>query len=130
MENEYTELTPEEKRTARFERWLSPSDVKFISPQAEEGYKKRATRFIRVISLKEPDRVPLILPVTTYPVYYAGMTLKEAMYDSKRLCRAYQKFFDDFQADTFTSPGMVPPGKASEIINNVTARWPGHGLSL
>jgi hypothetical protein len=54
--------------------------------------------------------------------------LKEAMYDNKKLCQAYQKFFNEFKADTFTSPGMVPPGKASEIINSIFARWPGHGL--
>jgi hypothetical protein len=40
MEKKNTEPTPEEKRVARFEQWLSPSDVKFTGPEAEEEYKK------------------------------------------------------------------------------------------
>jgi hypothetical protein len=61
-------------------------------------------------------------------LYYAGMTLKEAMYDNERLCQAYRKFFREYEADTFSSPGMVPPGKTMEIINSLSSRWPGHGL--
>jgi hypothetical protein len=60
-------LTPEEKRQERFKQWLSP-DVKFLSPQAEESYKKRTTRFIKAISLEEPDRVPVILPAVALAI--------------------------------------------------------------
>ena len=78
MEKKSTELTPDGKRTERFKRWLSPPNVKFSGPAAEEGYKKRVTRFMKVMNLEEPDRVPVILPAGTFPLYYAGMTLKEA----------------------------------------------------
>lgn len=128
MEKKYIELTPDEKRTRRFERWLSPPNVEFSSPEAEAGYKKRVTRLIKAISLEEPDRVPVILPAGTLPIYYAGMTLKEAMYDNKRLCEAYRKFFNEFKGDTYSSPSMVPSGKAMEIINSLSSKWPGHGL--
>jgi hypothetical protein len=128
METKNAEQTSDEKRAARLEKWLSPPGVKFDSPEAEDGYKKRVTRFIKALSLEEPDRVPLILPAGTFPLYYSDMTLKEAMYDNERLCRAYRKFFDEFEADTFSSPGMVPPGQASDIINSISSRWPGHGL--
>jgi hypothetical protein len=128
MENKWIELTPDEKREERFKRWLSPPDVKFSGAEAEEGYKKRVTRLIKAIKLKKPDRVPVILPAGTFPLYYAGVTLKEAMYDNKRLCEAYRKFFRDFEGDTYASPGMVPPGRTMEIINSLTSKWPGHGL--
>ena len=128
MENNSIELTPDEKRTKRFERWLSPPDVEFTNKDAEEGYKKRVTRFIDAITLKEPDRVPVILPAGNYPLYYAGITLKEAMYDNKRVYDAYIKFFNDFESDTFTGPGMIPSGRASEIIDSLTSKWPGRGL--
>jgi hypothetical protein len=127
MDRKWNELTPDEKRAERFKRWLSPPGIKFSSPETEEGYKKRIIRFIKVIKLEEPDRVPVILPAGTFPVYHAGMTLKEVMYDNKKLCQAYRKFFSEFEADTFTSP-MVPPGRASEIIESLTSKWPGHGL--
>jgi len=122
------ESTPDEKRAERFNRWLSPPNVDFSSPEAEEAYKKRVTRFIKAIRLQEPDRVPVILPAGNFPVYNAGMTLKEVMHDNKKLCQAYRKFFSEFEADTFTSPAMVPSGRASEIINSLISKWPGHGL--
>jgi len=128
MEKKWMELTPDEKRAERFKRWLSPPDVEFSSLEAEEAYKKRVTRFIKVIRLEEPDRVPVILPAGTSPVYNAGMTLKEAMYNNNKLCQAYRKFLSEFEADTFASPIMVPSGRASEIINSLTSKWPGHGL--
>ena len=128
MKKIFAELTPAEKRTERFERWLSPPGVKFSGPQAKEGYTKRVTRFIKAISLEEPDRVPVILPAGTFPIYYAGMTLKEAMYDNIKLLAAYRKFFNEFEGDTYSSPAMVPPGKATEIIDSLSSRWPGHGL--
>jgi hypothetical protein len=128
MEKRRQESTPDEKRAARFERWLAPPDIEFSSPENEAAYRKRVTRFIRAIKLEEPDRVPVILPAGNFPIYHAGLTLKEAMYDNIKLCQAYRKFFNEFEADTFTSPGMVPSGRASEIINSLSSRWPGHGL--
>jgi len=128
MDNEWTKLTPDEKRVERFKRWLSPPNVEFANPEAEDGYKKRVTRFIKVIQLEKPDRIPLILPAGTFPLYNAGMTLREAMYDNKKTCQAYRDFFREFKADTFSGPGMVPSGRASEIIKSLSSKWPGHGL--
>jgi len=128
MDDKRTKLTPEEKREARFQRWLSPPNIKFSSAEAEKGYKKRLTRFIKAIKLEKPDRVPVILPAGSFPIYDAGMTLKEVMYDNKKLLQAYRKFFNEFESDTFMGPGMVPPGRAAEIIDSRSSRWPGHGL--
>ncbi len=128
MANESTELTPDEKREERFKRWLSPPDIKFSSPEAENGYKKRVTRFIKAIKLEKPDRVPVILPAGGFPLYNSGMTLKEAMYDNKKLVQAYRKFFNEFESDTFSSPMMVFSGRAAEIVNSLSSKWPGHGL--
>ena len=128
MDKLWQGLTPGEKRTTRFERWLGPPGAAFASRAAGAAYRKRVNRFIKAISLEEPDRVPVILPAGNFPIYHAGLTLKEVMYDSVKLCRAYRDFLNEFEADTFTSPGMVPPGRAAEIINSLSSRWPGHGL--
>jgi hypothetical protein len=121
-------LTSEQKREKRFERWLDAKEVDFKNPEAKEAYQLRVTRFIKTIKLEKPDRVPVILPAGSFPLHYAGMTLKDAMYDNDRLCQAYRKFLADFESDTFSGPGMVPSGKASEIVNTLTVKWPGHGL--
>jgi uroporphyrinogen-III decarboxylase len=128
MEKERKELTPEEKREERFKNWLSPAGVTFKDAKAEAAYKKRVTRFIKAIKLEEADRVPVILPAGNFPLYYSGMTLKEAMHDNEKLCRAYRKFFKDFESDTYASPMGIPPAKPAEIIQSLSSRWPGHGL--
>jgi uroporphyrinogen-III decarboxylase len=129
LAEKWAELTPDEKREKRFERWLSPQDVEFSSPEAERAYKERVTRFIKVIKLEEPDRVPVMLPAGFLPAFYAGGTLKTSMYDYDELKRAWLKFLNDFEMDTFAGPGFVLPGKVLDDIDYKFHHWPGHGLA-
>ena len=129
MEKKWSELTPDEKREERFKRWLSPADVEFSSPEAKRAYEGRVTRFIKTIKLEEPDRVPVMLPAGFFPAYYAGGTLKTAMYDYDELKRSWLKFFNDFEMDTFGGPGFVLPGKVLDSIEYKLHLWPGHGLA-
>ncbi|MCJ7813187.1 hypothetical protein MUP95_07730 [bacterium] len=101
MEKKWNDLTPDEKREERFKKWLSPLDVKFATSEAKKAYKARVTRFIKIIKLEEPDRVQVMLPAAFFPAYYAGGTLKKAMYDYNELKRAWLKFLNDFEMDTF-----------------------------
>jgi uroporphyrinogen-III decarboxylase len=120
--------TPEQKREKRFEQWLAAGNIEFNSPEAQKAYEERVKRFIKVFKLEQPDRVPVILPAGTFPLYHSGITLKEGMYDNKKLCGAYRKFLSEFESDTFASPGMIPSGRISEIIESRIVKWPGHGL--
>ncbi|MCK4273371.1 MAG: hypothetical protein KAW90_00660, partial [Dehalococcoidales bacterium] len=128
MEKKWVELSWEEKREERFKRWLSP-DVKFASPEAENLYKERVTRFIKAIKLEEADRVPVMLPVEFYPAYYAGGNLKKVMYDYDELKRAWLKFMHDFDMDSFIAPSLVFPGPVMDMIDYKLEKWPGHGLA-
>jgi uroporphyrinogen-III decarboxylase len=121
-------LTSEQKREKRFEKWLTAKEVQFKSSEAQKAYQERVTRFIKVIKLEKPDRVPVILPAGSFPLYYAGMTLKEGMHDNERLIQAYRKFLNEFESDTFAGPGMVASARSAEIIDNLNVKWPGHGL--
>jgi uroporphyrinogen-III decarboxylase len=129
MEKKWADLSPDERREERFRRWLSPPDVTFSSSEAEKGYKARVTRFIKAIKLEEPDRVPVMLPAGFYPAYYAGGTLKTVMYDYDELRRAWLKFLNDFELDTFVGPGLVLPGKMLDSIDYKLHHWPGHGIA-
>jgi len=129
LEREWAELTPDEKREERFKRWLSPRGTEFSSPEAEKAYKEKVTRFIKTIKLEEPDRVPVMLPAGFLPAFYAGGTLKTAMYDYDELKQAWLKFLNDFEMDTFAGPGFVLPGKMLDSIDYKFHLWPGHGLA-
>jgi uroporphyrinogen-III decarboxylase len=129
LEKKWSELTSNEKQEERFKRWLSPPEVEFSSPEAERAYERKVTRFIKAIKLEEPDRVPVMLSAGFFPAYYAGGTLKTAMYDYDELKRAWLKFFNDFEMDTFGGPGFVFPGKVLDSIEYKLHLWPGHGLA-
>ncbi len=129
-EKAWAALTPEEKRAERFARWLTPADVAFASAEAEAAYKARVTRFIKVIGLEEPDRVPVMLPAgPAFPALNAGCDLKTIMYDYGELRRVYLKFFEDFEMDTFGGPALVHSGRVFETVDYKLLRWPGHGLA-
>ncbi|MFA5308211.1 MAG: uroporphyrinogen decarboxylase family protein [Dehalococcoidales bacterium] len=121
-------LTWQEKREARFKKWLDAPGVSFKSPAAKQAYRQRVTRFIKVIKLEEPDRVPVMLPSGYYPAVYAGYSLKEVMYDYQKLADAWRKFNRDFQPDSYSGPGLVYPGRVLEKIGHKLHKWPGHGL--
>jgi hypothetical protein len=130
MAKEWSELTKEEKREARFKRWIEAADVKFSSPAAKKAYKERAKRLQDVLFLREPDRVPVSLPLGNYPIYYGGSNLHEAMYDYEALCRAWRKFLRDFKndMDTFSGPGIYS-APVFEHIGFKMYKWPGNGLA-
>ena len=122
-------MTWQEKRDVRFNRWLNPENVKFVSPEAEKLYRERVTRFIKAIKMEEPDRVPVILPVGYYPAYNAGISFRTMMYDAEAMRNAWLKFMYDFpDMDTYHGPTLVSPGKIMEALQLQTQKWPGYGL--
>jgi uroporphyrinogen-III decarboxylase len=128
MEKQWADMTWEERREVRFQRWLSPG-IKFDSPEAEKFYKERVTRFIKAIKLEEPDRVPVMIPVQYYPACYSGGNLKKSMYDYDEMKRAWLKFLNDFEADSFLPPSLVLPARVLEMIDFKLLKWPGYNLA-
>jgi len=124
------ELTPEKKREKRFQKWLSPADTNFVDESAGKSYRQRVKRLIDVISLKEPDRVPVMFPITLYPAYYAGSNLKRVMYDYEELHRVWFKFIDEFEMDIYAGPAVVSPGRMFDNLDYKLFKWPGHGIGI
>jgi uroporphyrinogen-III decarboxylase len=130
MKKQWTQLTPEERREERFAKWLDTSGIEFDSSEAEKAYKTRIKRLADTLLMKIPDRVPVTLPVDTFPALYAGTDFHTVMYDYDELYRAWKKFLMDFDMDSVVSPGAVYPGKVFDIVDYKLYAWPGHGLPL
>jgi len=125
----WNEMTWQEKREKRFEQWLAAPGVQFDSVEAEKRYRARVTRFIKAIKLEEPDRVPVMLPVGSFPAYYSGSSFYNIMYDYSELKRTWIQFMDDFgDMDTFMGPGLIPSGRILEALDVRTMKWPGQGV--
>jgi len=135
MEKKWEEMSADEKQEAMFQRWLSPkdpegNDLKFQSPEAEKLYKENVTRIKDAIQLKKlPDRVPVTIIPSMWPVFYSGMTVQEAMYDYDKTSKAFIKFILDFEPDTHMGSAQFGPGKFFEILDYRLYAWPGHGVS-
>jgi uroporphyrinogen-III decarboxylase len=120
----YSEAKPEDV----FGSWLAPQGIDFVSPEAEEAYRERATRIKDAIQLKMPDRVPVILSAGFSPAYYAGITAREAMYDYDKACRAYEQYTLDLAPDAHRGPYGL--GQVYDLVDYKLFLWPGHGVGV
>ena len=135
MEKQWEEMTSDEKQEEMFRRWMSPKDaqgkdLKFQSPEAEKAYKYRATIIKDAIQMKKlPERVPFFVAPSFFPIYYAGVTPQESMYDYEKCCMAFKKFVMDFEPDGNLAAYVPGSGRALEILDYKLYSWPGHGVS-
>jgi hypothetical protein len=124
--DDWNKLSPKQKQEARFKSWSSP-EIEFVNPEAEQSYKKRVRMVKDVTQLRKPERVPILPWLGVYPAEYAGINVREAMYDYEKLGAAWKKFNIDFQADGLTTCSLIGPGKVFEILDYKVYHWPGHG---
>jgi hypothetical protein len=123
----WASLTWQQKRELRLNHWIKAEDVKFVSKQAEQGYKDRATRLAKAVKMEIPDRVPCMIPTGWYPAKNAGVPLKKVMYDPALMKKVWLKFVDEYDSDTFDGT-LFFNAPVNEIMETKTMRWPGHGL--
>jgi len=135
MAKERVEMTSEEKQETLFAKWMAPkdsegNDLKFQSPQTDKDYKDRIIRIKDAIQMKKlPDRVPFFVTPSFFPVYNAGMTPYDAMYDYEKCAMAFKKFVLDFKPDGHLGAYVPGPGKFFEILDYKLYSWPGHGVA-
>jgi uroporphyrinogen-III decarboxylase len=126
----WAQMTPEEKRQYRLNRTLDTSAMKFPTPEAEKAYKVRQQRMVDVYNVREPDRVPVNLPVGSLPLKMNGVTSYDAMYNPEKAYEAAAKFNEKYgkELETTAMPWAMP-GKVLELLDYKLYAWPGHGLA-
>lgn len=127
--SDWSQLTPEQKRQRRLDNFLNPPGMNFVSDKAKNNYRIRAQRLVDVYSVKEPDRVPLNLPVGNLPFINYGINYRTAMYEYDKAVAACKKFNAEFseELEYWASP-MVTPGKVLDLLDYKLYSWPGHKL--
>jgi hypothetical protein len=127
----WDKMTREQKRLYRMNLFLNPPGMKFASPEAEDTYRVRAQRIVDVYDVKEPDRIPVHLPIGNLPFNLAGLRMYDAMYDLEKAilaCKAFNEKYAD-ELETLSFPNAVP-GKVLEILDYKLYAMPGHQLSV
>jgi uroporphyrinogen-III decarboxylase len=123
-------MTPEQKRQHRLNATLDTTGMKFASPEAEKSFKVRAQRMVDVYNVREPDRVPVSLPVGNLPLTMFGVNAHTAMYDYEKALEAATKFNEKYSAELeYTAGPYVTPGKILDMLDYKIYAWPGHGVS-
>jgi len=95
----------------------------------EELFKERTKRVEDAVQLKVPDRVPFVPSFSFFPVKYAVISFRDAMYDYDKLGMALKKVILDFQPDMYTSLyATIALGPTLEALDYKQLKWPGHGI--
>jgi hypothetical protein len=119
----------DEKQEQRFETWKNGNNIPFVDSDAKAAYRERAGLIKDAVQLKKaPARIPICPASGTFPIEYAGITWKDAMYDYKKLTAAWKKYHDDFNSDVFHGLRVVVPGKTLDLLDFKLYRWAGNGL--
>jgi uroporphyrinogen-III decarboxylase len=130
LPDNWSQMTSEEKRQYRLNRTLDTKGMQFPTPEAEKAYKLRQQRMVDVYTVKEPDRVPVNLPVGNLPLKMFGVTAYDAMYNTERAYEAAAKFNAKYgkELETTAMPWSMP-GKVLELLDYKLYAWAGHGLA-
>ena len=119
----------DEKQEHRFQVWQNGDQIPFPDAEAKAAYQERAGLIKDAVQLKKaPSRIPICPASGTFPIEYAGITWREAMYDYNKLTAAWEKYHDDFNTDVFHGPRVVVPGKPLDLLDFKLYRWAGGGL--
>jgi hypothetical protein len=94
----------------------------------QELFQERNKRINDAVQLKVPDRVPVEMSFGYFPARYTGIPCSVVYYDPPRWLAAVTKTVVDFEPDGLFYIQALSPGKALEILDPKTSRWPGHGV--
>lgn len=123
----WKKLTPDEKMEKRLAAWAAADGIKFASSQAEKDYKARVKRFVDVMKLKKPDRVPINPSFGGFAIGYYGYTEKEVIYDADKAADVALRGNVEFATDGKMAPGAVT-AKVHDLLDYKLFSWPGHGV--
>ena len=95
----------------------------------QKRYDEKLKRLNDAIALREPDRVPIKPPASLFPVYNAGYTVAEVIYDTTltKMRNAVVKYLNDFDPDAAADTGFIYAGEGPgmELSAPKNMRWAG-----
>jgi hypothetical protein len=95
---------------------------------AERLYQEREKRVVDAISLRLPDRVPIMVGFQFFPAPYSGVTARDLMYDPGTVRSSFLKVVRDFEPDMVQNPFGRLLGPLLDAVDCTQARWPGRNL--
>ncbi len=100
------------------------------APEAKAAFDARWKRFIDLVELRTPDRMPVAFYATFWMAKYGGISCKQLMYDYETTKALGEKAVLEFEPDV-VSGAMVAGviyGPSLELLDYKPLQWPGHGV--
>ena len=99
-----------------------------MTPENQAKYDAKLKRVNDAVALREPDTVPMTPSPSIFPIFHAGYTMAEAIYDESLEIgrKSMLKYLADFDPDNGTAITIfVGEGKLMELQQPTTMRWSG-----
>ncbi|HSL70736.1 MAG TPA: hypothetical protein VK864_10880, partial [Longimicrobiales bacterium] len=107
--------------------WATTDGRQFESPAIAELYRRRTQRFVDILQLKQPDRVPSLMMAAGILARFAGISFADTFYDAAKTSAASLKFVADFRPEYLLLSGLAA-GKAYDLLGYNAYKWPGSSL--
>ncbi|MCL2826147.1 MAG: hypothetical protein FWD72_01935 [Eggerthellaceae bacterium] len=90
-------------------------------------YEERSQRISDSIALKEPAAVPHVCILQCYPIYHAGYTMADVLYDADKGVESFVKFAKEYQPDGIFGHEWVNVGMGPilELMQPLSCLWAG-----
>jgi uroporphyrinogen-III decarboxylase len=129
MDNAWKEMTPDERLTKRLDDYVAMPGFEFASPEAEAVYRERATIIRDAFEMNVPARVPVFPSEGFFPIFNAGLKMKDALYNYEAVAEAILAYLDEFQPDAWFGSLAIVPGRCFDILDYKLYDWPGQKLA-
>lgn len=127
LPDNWEEMNGDEKYHCLVSDWASVENKTFDSPEIAEKYQRRAQRWLDVIAMKKPDRVPNLPCFYECVMEHAGIKSADQFYNPEEVVRSVHQFLDDFDCE-FSVLRPYPSGRAFDLLGGKYFRWPGSSL--
>lgn len=114
---------------SRLDGGAGMTEVPEQTAEAAAAYDARWQRLMDCVSLKQPDRMPVVLYATFWLARYGGISYRELMVDYDKTKAIAERAVLEFQPDA-CSPLVagIASGRALEAVGFKQLQWPGHGV--
>jgi uroporphyrinogen-III decarboxylase len=129
MDTTWNEMTPDERLAHRLDVYVEMPGFEFASPEAEARYRERTTIMRDAIELKVPSRVPVFPSEGFFPIFHAGLTMKDALYEYEKVADAVLAYLEEFNPDAWFGTLALVPGRCFDILDYKLYEWPGQNLA-
>ena len=129
MDATWGSMSAEERLAQRLDIYVNMPGFEFAGDEAAAKYKERTTIIRDAFEMKVPARVPVFPSEGFFPLFDAGLTMRDGLYEYEKTAGAILAFLDKYQPDAWFGALAIVPGRCFDILDYKLYDWPGQKLA-